>query len=149
MVKYNVEVHDNVIDIELQKKVWNYILSQSFHATRKDVSYPHVGSIVNYIPNENKKEYLDEGIPSVYNQYMHRCVFAKEEKDLENHPLINELWQSINSHFNDRFSIEGDAEGIADDKWNFARVYVNAQPQETIKRSHGIHRDSKIGRAHV
>ena len=139
---YDVDVVDNVIDQHLQKDVWEYILSQSFHATRKDVSYPDVGTVINYVPKENKKEYLDQSIPSVNNQYMHRCVFSKGQSDLNNHPIILNLWEHINKHFNDSFIIGGDPEGIADNNFNYARVYVNAQPEETIKRSHGIHRDT-------
>ena len=142
MTRYYVEAFDDLIDDNLQKKVWQHILAQSFHATRKDVSYPTPGTIINYIPSENKKEYLDDSFPSVNNQYMHRCVFAKRSDDLSNHPIILELWNKINTHFNNEFEIKGDPEGIADNNYNYARVYVNAQPQETIKRTHGVHRDT-------
>jgi hypothetical protein len=57
-------------------------------------------------------------------------------------PIILELWDCINKHFNNAFVIDGDMEGIADYPPRLARVYVNAQPSETIKRSHGIHRDT-------
>ena len=143
MTIYNVETFDNAIDTNLQQQVWDYIQHQKFHATRKDVSYPAPGSIIFYRPAENKKEYLDDTIPSVNNQYMHRCVFGDSELDLRNrHPIILELWNQIKKQIGDNYIIAGDREGIADQEYKMARVYVNAQPEETIKRSHGIHRDT-------
>lgn len=143
MKTYRIEQHDDIVPEDLKQRVWDHIQHQSFHATRKDKSYPEVGTIVNYVPADGKKEYLDESIPSVNNQYMHRCVFGKIVDDLRNnHPVILELWDTINSAFGNQFIINGDPEGIADDNWKMARVYVNAQPDETIKRSHAIHRDT-------
>jgi hypothetical protein len=142
MKTYTVETYDNLIEDDLRLRVWDYIQHQDFHATRKDVKYPQPGSIIWYKPIDGKKEYLDESIPSVNSQYMHRCVFGNNEQDLEQHPVILELWNSINSRFNNKFIIDGDEEGIADNRYNMARVYVNAQMDETIKRSHGIHRDT-------
>jgi hypothetical protein len=142
MKTYTVETYDNVVPDDLRKEVWNYIQQQPFHATRKDVAYPRPGHIIWYKPIDGKKEYLDETIPSVNNQYMHRCVFGNAEQDLELHPPIRDLWTTINRHLGNRFEISGDQEGIADRRWRMARVYVNAQPDETIKRSHGIHRDT-------
>lgn len=138
---YSVQAFDGIVDDDLQWRVWEYIQNQTFHATRKDVPYPEPGSVVYYKPIDNKKEYLDEGIPSVNNQYMHRCVFGIQG---EGHPIILELWDKINAHFGNQFIIDGDAEGIADPglEYGFSLCYVNAQPEETIKRSHGIHRDT-------
>lgn len=143
MKTYRIEQYDNLIPDDLRKRVWDHIQHQTFHATRKDKSYPEVGTIINYVPADGKKEYLDENLPSVNNQYIHRCVFGKVAEDLRtNHPVIAELWDTINSSFGNQFVINGDPEGIADDNWKMARVYVNAQPDETIKRSHAIHRDT-------
>jgi hypothetical protein len=144
MKTYKVESYDDLISEDLRWRVWEHIQNQRFHATRKDVNYPDPGSIIYYKPIDGKKEYLDESIASVNNQYMHRCVFGNNETDLLEHPPISELWEVINNHFGDRFVIDGDPEGIADSdmRFPFARVYVNAQPEETIKRSHGIHRDT-------
>lgn len=145
MKTYSVQAFDNLIDDDLRWRVWDYIQSQTFHATRKDVPYPEPGSIIYYKPIDNKKEYMDDSIPSVNNQYMHRTVFGANEKDLEtDHPIIHELWNKINLSLGGSFLIDGDPEGIADSgmKYPYANVYVNAQPTETIKRSHGIHRDT-------
>lgn len=141
MKNYSVETYDDLIPDDLRWRVWEYIQNQTFHATRKDVSYPNPGSVIYYKPIENKKEYLDDSIPSVNNQYMHRCVFGMRG---EGHPVILELWKTINSFFNNKFIIDGDAEGMADPKLKpgYSMCYVNAQPDELIKRSHGIHRDT-------
>lgn len=143
MKTYNVQAIDNLIEDDLRWRVWDYIQNQSFHATRKDLSYPDPGSIIYYKPIENKKEWMDDSIPSVNNQYMHRCIFGADETELHQaHPIIEELWNKINSYFNNEFIIDGDPEGMAVKPPRVARVYVNAQPSETIKRSHGIHRDT-------
>jgi len=145
MKTYDVRSFDNIVPDDLRWRVWDYMIRQDFHATRKDVSYPDVGSVIYYKPIDNKKEYMDDTIPSVNNQYMHRTVFGANEQDLINdHPVISELWDTINKQFNNEFIIDGDPEGIADSKmkYPYANVYVNAQPSETIKRSHGIHRDT-------
>lgn len=143
MKTYSVQSYDDLVPEDLRWRVWEYIQHQTFHATRKDVSYPTPGHIINYKPIDGKKEYLDETVPSVNSQYMHRCVFGDTENELLfNHKVIYELWKTINKGLGNRYEIAGDPEGIADTPPRTARVYVNAQPEETIKRSHGIHRDT-------
>jgi hypothetical protein len=146
-MKYHYEVHDDCIDPKLQTKVWDYIQRQKFYATRKNKSYPDPGTIVEYYPFENKKEYMEELSGSVNNQFMHRCIFGDNEKELMmNHPPILELWLAINNFLGNKFKIDGDPEGIAikspTGKGIVKRVYVNAQPNEMIKRSHAVHRDT-------
>jgi hypothetical protein len=143
MRTYDVKTYDGIVPDDLRWRVWEYVQNQQFHATRKDTKYPEPGTIVYYKPADGKKEYLDETLPSVNNQYIHRCVFGADEYELqENHPVILELWETINNYFNREYAIDGDPEGIAVKPPRVSRVYVNAQPQETIKRSHGIHRDT-------
>jgi hypothetical protein len=143
MKQYDVQAFDGMVPEDLRARVWEYIQQQEFHATRKDVNYPTPGSIIYYKPVDGKQEWLDDSIPSVNDQYIHRCVFGADEEDLyHNHPVIGELWNTINNYFNNQFVIAGDPEGIALMPPRVARVYVNAQPQENIKRTHGIHRDT-------
>ena len=142
MKTYSVQAFDDLVSDDLRWRVWDYIQNQEFHATRKDVTYPDVGSVIYYKPIENKKEYMDDTVPSVNNQYMHRCTFGLRG---EGHPVIQELWNEINSKLGDKYVIDGDPEGMADPKLRpnaYSLCYVNAQPSETIKRSHGIHRDT-------
>jgi hypothetical protein len=146
-MKHPFEIHDDVINEQLQKEVWEYIQHQKFYASRKDRDYPNPGTILEYYPFENKKEYLDETLPSVNNQFMHRCIFGDNEMDLMNHAPILKLWLNINKNLGNKFKIAGDPENIAIKAPKgrtgvTSRVYVNAQPEETIKRSHGIHRDT-------
>lgn len=90
--------------------------------------------------------------------YMHRACFASDGPGLEkNHPIIWKLWQSINQSLGDRYVIEGSPEDMAvpdsDPFWTAPptenpeleqgwRVYASGQLDETIKRSHGVHRDT-------
>jgi hypothetical protein len=146
MKKYLIKTIDDAIDNDLRDQVWNYILNQKYHATRKNLGYPNVGKVIHYIPAENKKEYLTQEYPCYNNQYMHRTVFGDNEIELQNnHPIIFQLWNKINEVLGNQFIIAGDKEGIADNgngKPILSRVYVNAQPDEEIKRSHGVHRDT-------
>jgi hypothetical protein len=146
MKTYDVQAIDGIVPDDLRWRVWEYIIKQKYHATRKNESfpyaYPEVGKTIHYVPADNKHEYMDHTIPSVNNQYMHRTVFGNNENDLADHPVIQELWNKINSHFNNEFVIDGDEEGINDTPPGYSRVYVNAQPSETIKRSHAVHRDT-------
>ena len=143
MKTYSVQTFDGIVNDDLRWRVWDYIQSQTFHATRKDVMYPTPGHIIHYKPIDNKKEYLDDSVASVNNQYMHRCVFGDSEEELMfRHKVIYELWKAINKAFDNKYVLDGDPEGIADTPPRTARVYCNAQPEETIKRSHGIHRDT-------
>jgi len=64
MIKYNVDVYDDIVPEDLRWSVWEYIQNQTFHGTRKDISYPNPGSAIYYKPIENKKEYLDDTVPS-------------------------------------------------------------------------------------
>jgi hypothetical protein len=145
-MQYEVKVVDNVISKELQDEVWNYIINQKYHASRKeDFIYPDPAETIYYIPSENKKEYLKEG-PGKSSQFMHRTVFGNYEEDLEKHPPIQKLWNCINEVLDNNFIIAGDKEGLSLRIPGLprprARVYVNCQGDENIKRSHGIHRDT-------
>jgi hypothetical protein len=139
MKRYYVETFDNIVGVELQAQVWEYLLSQEYWAPRKIFPHPNQTITVKYIPNQNKKEYLDESIAPANNQFMHRCPFATNDEELKNHPIILDLWNTLNSHFNNRFEINGNPEPAGDRR---ARAYVNIQPHETIKRTHTIHRDT-------
>jgi hypothetical protein len=146
-MKYPYEIYDDIVSADLQSKVWEYIQHQKFYASRKDRGYPNPGTIMEYYPFENKKEWMDNSQPSVNNQFMHRCLFGDNEMDLMKHPPILELWVSINKCLGNKFKIDGDPEGIAIKAPKgrtgvTSRVYVNAQPDESIKRSHGVHRDT-------
>ena len=137
-MQYPYEIIDNKIPFLLRNKVWNYIRKMEYYVVSKQIQNNFKS--IKYIPENNKKEYLQFS----NNQFMHRTVFGNDELDLHNHPIILELWNKINEILENKFVIDGEPEGIAgsNNKW---RIYVNGQPNENIKRSHTVHRDtSKI-----
>jgi hypothetical protein len=147
-MKYPYYIYDNVVDKDLQKEVWQYIINQTFYAKRKDGPFTK-GTIITYKPIDNKKEYLYSKTPSVENQYMHRAGFGDSEEDIKiEHPILFKLWESISKTIGKEWTISGNPEHVGHTRlingkekgeW---RVYVNAQPTEEIKKSHTIHRDS-------
>lgn len=141
----NYNVFDDVISEELQQEVWKYLRSKEHYAMMKDAKYPNVGTLVHYYPEQNKKEYLNPELPSVNDQFMHRVTFGNSENELAfHHPVILKLWKAINKHLDNKFEIAGDKEGCysKNDPKFTQRVYLNVQPNESIKRSHGVHRDT-------
>lgn len=140
MKTYSVEMYDNVVNDDLRWKVWDYIQNQTFLAGMKDVSYTNAdGVVIQYKPIDGKKEYLT----GINNQHMHRTVFGNSEREIEfRHNIIYKLWLEINKHFDNKFVLDGEPEGVVDKRYGVARCYVNALPDESIKRSHAIHRDT-------
>jgi hypothetical protein len=151
---YSVNIYDNVIPPALQAEVWDYILHRPYYAKRQILQrLPPLGTkttlsgpVITYIPADNKFEYADTTLPGVDFQYMHRTKFGDCAEDLVQHKPIQDLWHTISSHLDNQYEIKGIPEGIAyDQATNTAidgRVYVNIQLDESIKRTHGIHRDS-------
>jgi hypothetical protein len=143
--QFKYEVHDNVISAEQQKQVWDYMRGLEHYAMMKDATYPKGGTVVTYTPNKSEKPYLDQLLPSWNSQFMHRVVFGNSEDELGfKHPIISKLWFNINAHLGHKFKIAGDPEGVwkNTDGNHTTRVYVNVQPNELIKRSHAVHRDT-------
>jgi len=139
------EIHDHVVTSELHRKVWYYIQGLEHYAMLKDASDPKDRTIIHYIPKENKQEYYNKELPEWNKQFMHRVCFGLNEQEIQtNHPIIFELWNQINSHFGNKFVINGDVEDCYDknDPYLMQRSYVNVNPKEEIKRSHGVHRDT-------
>jgi hypothetical protein len=139
------EIHDDVISPELHRKVWYYLQGLEHYAMFKNAPDPKDRTVISYIPRDNKQEYYNKGIMGWNSQFMHRVSFGLTEQEIQlNHPTIFELWTEINSHFDNKFTIRGDAE----DCWSkkdpclMQRIYLNVQPKEEIKRSHGVHRDT-------
>lgn len=154
---FDIETVDGAIPNRIRDEVWSYIENQPWHVTWKKLP-AFERQDYEYIPaKEPAWRHLDPArlIPHMY---MPRALFASDDASLEkNHPPLWNLWKQINSVFDDQFVIEGDPEGIATDIFDDPkykspetrdpsleqgwRVYANNQPHETIKRSHGVHRD--------
>jgi len=147
----DVKIYDNTIPEDFRKEVWEYINTQVWTATWK----PNQPVVSQYVPNnemfmQKSHKLLSARSPHMF---MHRVGFARDEQELaDNHPIITKLWNLINQELDNKYDIAGNPEGIfglehpstpfeADDRgW---RVYANGQLDETIKRSHSVHRDTK------
>jgi hypothetical protein len=139
------EIHDHVVTSDLHRKVWYYIQGLEHYAMLKNSFDPKDRTVIHYVPKENKQEYYNKDLPAWNNQFMHRVGFGLNEQEVQDkHPVIFELWNQINSHFGNKFVISGDEEDCYDrnNPYLMQRAYVNVQPKEEIKRSHGVHRDT-------
>jgi hypothetical protein len=155
MNSVDVNVYDNLLSEELRKEVWEYINNQTWYAT-----YKPVGKYTStYIPSQ--EFFIQETHKSMSlrfpTMWMHRTCFSSDEVGLEtNHPIIWKLWKTINSFFDNKYVIEGcpeDMPVLDNPEWAAPltenleleqgwRVYANGQLDESVKRSHGIHRDT-------
>ena len=157
MKNVDVKIYDSVIPDSVRQEVWKYINKQKWYATWKVVR-PYMTS---YIPEE--EGFMDDShkimslrLPTMW---MHRTCFASDESSLEkNHPVIWELWQRINLALGNKYTITGCPEDMAlwpedHQDWKAPstqdpnleqgwRVYTNGQLDESVKRSHGVHRDT-------
>lgn len=157
MTRVDVKVCDDAVPEELREAVWDYINDQVWYATYKPVAK----FMTTYVPS---KEFFmkttHRGLtmrqPSMW---MHRACFASDEHGLKkDHPVLWKLWETINQSLGNKYVIEGSPEDmsvIPDDNPNWTapptkdssleqgwRVYVNGQLDETLKHSHGVHRDT-------
>lgn len=153
----DIKIHDNVIPLEFREKVWDYINNQKWYATWRPVApymTEHTPSLGNFMRASHK--IMSLRLPTMW---MHRACFGSDEHSLkENHPLIWELWNKINAHAGNIYEITGTPEDMSaypldHENWqppatvdpNLSqgwRVYSGGQLDESIKRSHGVHRDT-------
>lgn len=151
----DVQIHDNLIPIELRKEVWTYINNQKWYGSWKR---PPIYTS-EYVPSQGSFMKESHRIASLRmpTMWMHRACFASDEASLKkNHPILWDLWCKINSSLGNQYTITGSDEDMRlgiDDGWKPPlpedpnlppgwRVYANGQLDESIKRSHGIHRDT-------
>ena len=148
----DVNVYDNIISKDFRKEVWEYINNQKWCAMWKRVA-PSPSTY--YIPSEQKSlaglDYrsVTQKLPTMW---MHRSCFGSDDYTLErDHPIIWKLWSMINQHLGNLYTLSGPQEDMGtwepptprdpylEPGW---RAYTNGQPDETLKRSHGVHRDT-------
>lgn len=153
---FDVSVIDNVFSEKEKLDIWKYIENQTWHLFYKPLRFD--GLHKEFIPAKDKDWRAMDPVRLLPNMFMPRSCFASDEHSLEKlHPKIYDLWLKINSVLGNEFVIEGFPEGMPIDQLNSKdvipetldpnlekgwRVYANAQPTESVKRSHGIHRDS-------
>jgi hypothetical protein len=153
---YDIQTFDSVFTEDQRDQYWNYIENQIWHVYWKPLSY--VNESYNYVPAKEKRWRTIDPARLIPNMIMPRAGFASDLHSLQNnHPVLFDLWTRINNVLGNEFEIAGDPEGFASDgngdpQWVVPptqdptmeqgwRVYANAQPTETVKRSHGVHRD--------
>lgn len=144
----NVEVYDNLLDEQFHKEVYNYIIDQ--------VWCEAWGAIPFEVQLRRPADWDDSYAHHSYRRrgYMQpRCPLGSDENSIQrDHPIIWKLWQSINSHLDNRYEIAGTPEGMHWDKkcpdtlnpdlkpgW---RVYANGQGNDLMASGAAIHRDT-------
>lgn len=143
----NIKVIDDAVPETLRKQVWDYLLDQTWH-----IQYKQDKSVETYVPRQNGLDFPHRNPLAVHGTTMSRVALAADAKYLKaRHSVINTLWESINAALGGVYELTGSPEGVPGNLpahtavpglsagW---RVYTNAQYQETIKHSHGIHRDT-------
>ena len=157
-IMVNVHVFDNVIPEHDRNSIWSYIENQIWHVYWKHFTFPE--QCYNFIPAVDQRWRTLDPARMYPTMLMPRTVFGSDESSLqERHPEIYSLWNKINFFLGNEYIIEGCPEDVAaernsdDAMWEPPptknpnieqgwRVYANAQPTETVKRSHGVHRDT-------
>lgn len=98
---YLLEVHDNAVPANLQDRVYEYLLDQEHYVNFYDP------------PHSTWHPRTDTIVTTREKPASARCPFAWDDESLAyRHPVINELWQSINSYLGNRFFIGGCVEGM-------------------------------------
>lgn len=155
MSTFNITVLDNQVPDELRQQVWEYLQDLPWHVAYR--SRPGLAGVRFFTPRTDGYDFPTKSSLSIGTVQMPRTLIASDNVSLANdHPLINELWGHINNALGGDLEISGPPEGSATEShpdwlprtsvpglqpgW---RVYTNAQPNEKIKRSHGVHRDNK------
>jgi hypothetical protein len=146
----NIQIIDNVIPEHTRQEVWSYLKDQLWH-----FRYKQDNSYDSFVPSTDGIDYRRDP-KSAHGTMMARATLACDVKFLElKHKIIFDLWNSINNALGNKYEITGYPEGMPSyDAPGFGpktaipgllpgwRVYTNAQYQEDIKHSHGIHRDT-------
>jgi len=147
----NITIIDDAIALELRQQVWDYLKQQTWH-----IKYKNTDTIESFVPTQDGFDVPNRNPLSVNGTAMARTALAGDEKYLRAvHRPIYALWEQINSALGNQYSITGVPEGVyipehleqlpksAFPELNHGwRVYTNGQYQESIKHSHGIHRDN-------
>jgi hypothetical protein len=147
----NIEVHDNLVNQEFHKELYDYLLSQVWY-----INWPAVPAELQIcIPNKFDEGWALEKLVEREMQFS-RCLFGSDEDSIKNkHPLIYKLWEQINSRLDNKYELTGSPEGMV---WNGEgcppttdptlkqgwRVYANGSPPGPLTGDGypHIHRDT-------
>jgi len=145
----NIQIIDNAIQESLRTEVWEYLKNQTWY-----IKYRTDDSVESFIPAIDGIDLPNRNPKAIHGTTMARAALACDVKFLQlKHNLLYRIWTEINAALGNKYEITGYPEGMPqgritppktgikglDAGW---RVYTNGQYQETIKRSHGIHRDT-------
>jgi hypothetical protein len=145
---YNIEVHDNLISIDQQKKLWEYLENQTWHQ-----AWTQMDQVLNrYIPKYNSS-WVETKLSNRLSS-MPRCTLASDEDSLKKfHLPVYIFWKVLNQKLGNQYTLNGYPEGMYDSEaiipattdpalesgW---RVYANATHSSNITGPGYIHRDS-------
>jgi hypothetical protein len=143
----NVQIIDNAITDSLRHEVWDYLKNQTWY-----IKYKQDNSVESFVPSIDGIDFPHHNIKAVHGTTMARALLACDVKYLESrHKVLFKIWNQINAALDNKYEITGYPEGMPVDivtktaieglvpGW---RVYTNCQYQETIKYTHGVHRDT-------
>ena len=143
------EIHDNVVDIEFQKQVHEYLQNCTWHQVWSTIP----GELQRFKPADNDNSWLDPSISrSTLNQP--RTMFGSDYSSTKKrHPIIAELWDRINEKLGNNYSISGADEGMAWQEYpvptpedpNLStgwRVYANGSVHDFLSLQGYVHRDN-------
>lgn len=143
----SIQIIDNAVPDSLRHEVWDYLKNQSWY-----IKYKQDKSIESFVPSVDGIDIPNRNPKAVHGTSMARATLASDVKFLESkHKVLFKLWTLINQTLGDKYELTGNPEGIPShsvpktaikDLTPGWRVYTNAQYQESIKHSHGIHRDT-------
>jgi hypothetical protein len=152
--EYYLETFDDRIPSEIRAEVWDYLQTQDWHIWwQRSLTYE--GKLVWWCPADDGpyayKVKPDQGAETLRQP---RITFASDEYSLRKHQPIHKLWMAISEMLGHQYVIEGYPEDMYDETpppktlnqeleqgW---RVYVSGQPNEDLKYSHTVHRDSIV-----
>lgn len=146
----NIEVYDDLLDKDTHQQLWEYLISQVWHHQWSFSTKPELQI---YRPIDWDDSWINS-LTVRQGLSMPRTLFASDESSLQKkHPIVWELWNSINKRLDNQYEIAGTPEGA---KWkdypcpepvdpNLSkgwRVYANASIHSGINGNGYVHRDT-------
>jgi len=143
------EVHDNIVSTNLHQKVYEYLLQCPWHQQWMSIG----NQLQLFRPSDWDESWLS---PSVTKTTLNqpRTMFGSDEASTKKkHPIIGELWDSINASLGNCYEISGFGEGCAwkdypvptpqdpnlSKEW---RAYANGTRHDLISLQGYVHRDT-------
>jgi len=145
----NWEVHDNFLDQAQNKKIYDYLMNCPWHqywiGTHSEMQL--------FKPNEWDASWIGPAArrPTCSQP---RTMFGVDEASVkEKHPVIGELWDSINLKLDNQYTLDGEPEGMAwkdypmpatqdpniEQGW---RCYANGSRHDELTLQGYVHRDT-------